>query len=193
VRSRGWISPHGEPALRPYCCMKSILRRIRGAFGNAVVWGVAWFTGALAVYGGLSLFGVVGYGFGMVIEAAVNLGIIGAIAGVGFSGFIRWRYRAMSLTEIRPRAFALAGGLASGVLVPAFVVTGRFLTGAPALELGALAVSGLVAAVLGGGTAGASLLAAQSSAAELPAAIQARVPELAPAKDEKDEAGRGAA
>lgn len=160
--------------------MKSILRRIRGTLGNALVWGAAWFTGGVLVYGGLSLLGVAGYGFGMVLEAALNLGIIGGVAGVGFSGFIRWRYRAMSIAEISPRAFAIAGGLASGVLIPGFVVVGRFLTGVPALELGALAISGLVAAVLGGGTAGATLAAAQSATAELPPAAKAGVAELGP-------------
>lgn len=147
--------------------MGSLFRRIRGSVGNAVVWGATWFAGAFVAYGGLSLFGVLGYGLGAVLEASLNLGIIGAAAGLGFSGFVRWRYLAKSLADLRLGSFAAAGALGAGIFVPVIVALGRVLTGAPALDVSTLASSGLVAALLGGSTAGISLAAAQSGQDQL--------------------------
>lgn len=158
--------------------MRSFLRRVRATLGNAVLWGVAWFTGAFLAYGGLSMLGVLGYGLGMVAEAALNIGIIGGVAGLAFSGWIRLRYVDRELSDIRPWSFGLSGALASAFLVPTFVALGRILTGAPALDLTTLLVSGLVAAILGGGTATGSLAAAQMAAGELEPGPRDRVAQV---------------
>jgi hypothetical protein len=127
--------------------MRSFLRRIRATLGNGVLWGIAWFAGSFLAYGGLSLLGVLGYSLGTVAEAALNIGIIGGLAGLGLSAWIRVRYVERTLSEIRLRSFGVSGALASGILVPAIVVLGRFLTVAPPLDGMALLVSGAVAAV----------------------------------------------
>ena len=148
--------------------MKSLLRRIRGALGTALTWGAGWFIGGAGLYGLFALLGVGPSGMEAVLQAAVNLGILGSVAGLGFASFVRLRYAGRGLTGISTRWFGLSGGAAAAGLVLGTVVVGRFLTGVPSLDWITLAVSGVVAAALGGATATASIVAAKSAAGALP-------------------------
>ena len=124
------------------------------------------------------MLGVSGYGLGMIAQAALNIGIVGGVAGVAFSAWIRLRYVDADLAAIRLRSFGLSGALASGILVPTVVVIGRVLTGAAPLDAMTLFVSGAVAAILGGGTASGSLAAAQAASDQLESGAEGKASQV---------------
>lgn len=142
--------------------MNSFFKRIRGAIGTALTWGAGWFVGGLGMYGLFGLMGVGPAGVAAILQAALNLGILGGIVGLGSAGFIRLRYAGRSLQDISTLWFGLGGGVASSALIVATVVVGRFLTGAPVVSWTTIAASAGVAAVLGGLTAAASLTVAKA-------------------------------
>ena len=139
-----------------------IIRRLRGAVGNALVWGGAWFVSALTIFGVLRLIGVAHSGL---LEGAVRgaamFAVMGTIAGGVFSTFIGWRYRGRRLSEINWVRFGISGGIVTGLFVPSFIVVMRFLSGDPFLPVQFLLFNGAVGAVLGGVAAGATLKLAQ--------------------------------
>ncbi|MEM7416481.1 MAG: hypothetical protein AAF389_13335 [Gemmatimonadota bacterium] len=147
--------------------MRSLLRQIRGALGTALTWGLGWFLGGLGLYGLFGVLGVGGTGVSAVLQAAVNLGIIGGIAGLGFAAFIRIRYAGRALTDISTGWFGIGGGVASAVLVLGTVAIGRLLTGASTLEPATIAASAGVAATLGAITAASSLAVAKAAAGQI--------------------------
>ena len=149
--------------------MRQLLRRIRGTVGNAVAWGVGWFVSTFAAYGSLYLFGALPptYSWGLILEAALNFGIIGSVAGTAFSGFIRVKYFDRDLSALSVGRSGMAGAVVAGLFVPAFISLGRFLTGVPWLGLEPLILGGVLAAALGGATAAGSLRLAQGAAPEL--------------------------
>ena len=64
----------------------NIWRHLRGAIGNAVVWGGAWAASAMVVFGVLRVTGVLSQGnVGDALFVAARFGIVGAIASVAFS------------------------------------------------------------------------------------------------------------
>lgn len=147
-----------------------VFRRLRGALGNALVWGVGWFTAAFGMFAALRLFGILpaapfweAYG-----EEAIKFGVVGGMAGGAFSSFIRWRYHGRRLSNISWVRFGIGGGVVTGLFVPAFIVVMRLLSGDPFLPLEALLSNGLVGAVFGGVAAGGSLKVAQFGDTLLP-------------------------
>ena len=129
--------------------MKKWLRRIRGAVGMGLTWGVAWF-GA-----GVALLLVVGVGAADV-PFPLGFGLLGFLAGVTFSGVLgivegRRRFDQMSL----PR-FAVWGGV-GGLLLSGIFVLATGLGG----EM--LVVLGPVFALSGAGCAAGSLALARTA------------------------------
>jgi hypothetical protein len=127
--------------------MKKWLRRIRGAIGMGLTWGVAWFTA------GIVLALIVGFDAADV-PFPLGFGFLGFLSGITFSGVLglmegRRRFDQMSL----PR-FATWGG-AGGLLF-----AGLFVLAAD-LGLNALVVLGPVFALAGGGCAAGSLALAR--------------------------------
>jgi hypothetical protein len=127
--------------------MKKWLRRIRGAVGMGLTWGVAWF-GA-----GVALLLVVGVGAADV-PFPLGFGLLGFLAGVTFSGVLgivegRRRFDQMSL----PR-FAVWGGVGGLLLSGAFVLA----TGPG----GEVLLLGPVFALSGAGCAAGSLALART-------------------------------
>ena len=128
--------------------MKKWLRRIRGAVGMGLTWGVAWF-GA-----GVALLLVVGVGAADV-PFPLGFGLLGFLAGVTFSGVLgivegRRRFDQMSL----PR-FAVWGGVGGLLLSGTFVL---------ATGLGwEVLVLGPVFALSGAGCAAGSLALARTA------------------------------
>ena len=127
--------------------MNKWLRRIRGAVGMGLTWGVAWF-GA-----GVALLLVVGVGAADV-PFPLGFGLLGFLAGVTFSGVLgivegRRRFDQMSL----PR-FAVWGGVGGLLLSGMFV----WATGPG----GELMVVGPVFALSGAGCAAGSLALART-------------------------------
>jgi hypothetical protein len=95
--------------------MQKWLRRIRGAIGMGLTWGLAWF-GA-----GMVLLLIVGFGAADV-PFPLGFGVLGFFAGVSFSAVLvlvegRRRFDQMSLPRFA--AWGGVGGLAlSGIFVP---------------------------------------------------------------------------
>ncbi len=159
--------------------MKSFLRRLRGAVGNATVWGTAWFAWTLALFTSEELFGGLASPFPwlFILKMAGIIGVTGFLTGGAFSAFLGFAYRDQPLLEIRVRRFALGGAIIAGLLSPviAWVLTG---TG---IALGNLIGVGYLAALLGGVTAGATIKLAQRAARKLAGAA---IDELETEQDE---------
>ena len=96
--------------------MKTILKRLRGAIGNAVIWGAAWFGITLAL---LSILYVAGdsplMSWELVLRGASSMGATGFLAGGGFSAFLALAYRDRRLLDINTGWFALGGAVVAGV------------------------------------------------------------------------------
>jgi hypothetical protein len=151
----------------------NVIRRLRGAVGNALVWGGAWFVSALAIFGVLRLTGVAqAASVESVVRMAAMFAVMGTIAGAVFSTFIGLRYQGRRLSEISWVRFGISGGIVTGLFVPSFIVLMRFLSGDPFLAVRFLLVNGAVGAVLGGVAAAATMKLAQMGDRLLPGRSQ---------------------
>jgi hypothetical protein len=148
--------------------LSKIVRLIRGAVGNALVWGGAWFASSLAIFATLKLTGVAHAPWDAALRGAAMFAVMGTITGTAFSTYIGWRYRGRRLAEINWVRFGISGGILTGLFVPTFISFMRFISGDPVLPLQALAFNGAVTAVLGGVAAAASLKLAQLGEKRLP-------------------------
>ncbi len=142
-----------------------LFRRLRGAVGNALVWGAGWFAFATVLFGLRQLFGAASPDDSWldVIRTAARFGVMGTIAGGAFSSFIGLWYRGRRVSEINWVKFGLGGGVVTGLFVPTFIVVMRLISGDDFLPLRHLAFNGLVGAVLGGAAAAVSMKVAQLS------------------------------
>ena len=149
--------------------MRNVLKRLRAALGNAVVWGLGWFGASAATFSFLHLTGLLtDFTWSAVLESATNFGIIGFVAGAAFAGFIRLAYHGRELLEVSRVRFALGGTMLPALLVPALIVVGRLLTSVAPLPLDMLATSGVWAGLFGGVTAAGSLELARHASRALP-------------------------
>lgn len=154
--------------------MENTIRRIRGAVGNAVVWGTAWAGLGLVAFAALKLTDTLPASVSWLdsLVIAGRLGMVGGIAGGAFSAFIGLVYRGRRLAEISAMRFGAGGGLMAGLFVPAFMTFGRLVSGDGFLPLQPLLVDGLLATVFGGVAAGVSMKLAQRADPLLPRASQ---------------------
>ncbi len=154
--------------------MKSWLRKLRGAFGNALTWAGAWALGGL----GLATFiyvvgpGLDGLPFWEIAPVLVfRAGVWGFVSGALFSGALAAFHRRRTLKELKPGVMALWGA-AAGLLIPSVVVGARVVTGA--WPLSAELVGSLLFIFGGLGTvtaAGSILLARGPSAPRIPKSV----------------------
>lgn len=142
---------------------RSIFRRLRGAVGNAMVWGAGWAALAYGVCAALHVAGVMPSPTWWLdgIMVAGRFGIVGAIAGGAFSAVVGLGFRGQRLAEIGWVRFGLGGGLATGVFLPTFLSVMRVLTGDTVLSPAQFLSNGLVGMAFGGIVAAASLRLAQ--------------------------------
>jgi len=170
----------------------SIVRRLRGAFRNALVWGVAWFAVAVVLIAALRAFGVPSGGFTWAgaLFLAFRFGVIGFIAGGVFSSVIRLLYHGRRLSEISWVRFGLLGGIATGLFVPVFLQAMNLLSGDGLVPWKLVLDDGLWTAVFGGAAAAGSLRLAQYADAALAGGSQDRVARLEGA-DRPAAGGRG--
>jgi len=142
--------------------MTRFLRRIRGALGNALTWGVAWFAGGLAITTAAFLTGLypASAGWWVAFAIAKAVGVTGFITGGAFSLYLGIVHRDRQLHELRAGRLALAGAVIAAVLSVSLLV----LNGGLILPIQALVGDGLIAALLGAVTAGGTIRLSQRAA-----------------------------
>ena len=137
-------------------------RRLRGALGNALVWGAGWSAAAFAVMVTMRLAGAMSDASWLQMFAlAVKFGVIGTIAGGAFSAVIGLVYRGRRLSEINWIRFALGGAVVTGVFVPLFLQTMNLLSGDGLVPWALVTDDAVLTAVFGGVAAACSLRLAQ--------------------------------
>ncbi len=145
-----------------------ISRRLRGALGNALVWGVGGFSLAVLVPLVLRVLGVLP---GLTLEAvlffAFRAGIVGAAAGGAFSAFISFFFRGRRLADLSWVRFGITGGVVAGVFVPVFLQLMNLLSGDGLVPMGLVLDDAPLAALFGGVAAGGTLKLAQHAEAQL--------------------------
>lgn len=106
--------------------MKTIIRRLRGALGNALVWGAFWFGAGFILISGVYLFGpgdqYWSLYFGNALRFATYVGLMGGVAGGAFSAYIATTFRNKGIEDLSPIRLALGGGLIS-ILMTLVVIT----------------------------------------------------------------------
>src|SRR3954470_15795776 len=110
----------------------NIVRRLRAAAKNAVMWGIAWAALGFVAIIALRTIGVFVPARVTVLDAigmSLKFGVMGGITGAAFSVFISLFYRGQSLSEISWVRFGVGGGIVAGVFVPAFLVIANLLSG----------------------------------------------------------------
>ena len=150
---------------------ENILRRLRGAFGNALVWGAGWVTVGVALLATLRVVGVLSFSWAELFGFAVRLGIVGAVAGGAFS-VVRLLYHGRRLSEIGWVRFGIGGGVVTGLFVPLFLQTMNLLSGDELVPWELVLDDALWTAVFGGAVAGGSLKLAQLADALSPGRSQ---------------------
>lgn len=125
-------------------------RRIRGAIGMGVTWGLAWF-GA-----GIALLLVVGPGAADV-PFPIGFGVLGFLAGVTFSGVLRIAEGRRRFGQMSLRRFA-GWGAVGGLLLSGIVAVVATLAGDATPEM---LVMGPVFALSGAASAAGSLALAR--------------------------------
>lgn len=136
--------------------------RLRGAVGNALVWGAGWFAAALAVAGTLRLIGVApGIAWFDVLGVAIRVGVVGVFAGAAFAGAIAVLYRGRDVSEISAARFGVGGGLVSALFIPPFLQLLNILSGTGPIPWSLLLDDVPMVTLLGGLAAGGSVKLAQ--------------------------------
>lgn len=137
--------------------MRSLLRRLRGALGNALTWSVTWFVGAVM----LSPL-IVWATPWSVLRFVVSMPWLGALAGVGFSVYLGAVARRTLLPDLRSGRIALGAGSVMGMATLAIGVAVSALSGNPLPWVGASALA-LFVGTLSGASALASVRLAQGA------------------------------
>ncbi len=144
--------------------MLTILQRLRGALGNALVWGGAWFGAGFVLSTGFYLFrrGLGAMPLQLFLEGALRdasaLGLIGFLTGGAFSVYVAAVFRNRRIEEVSTARFALGGGLVAVLL--SLIGFGLF-TGYDAVLVQDVVIPLSVAAAFGGLTGFNSLKLAQ--------------------------------
>jgi hypothetical protein len=146
----------------------NILKRLRGFFGTALVWGAGWMIAGSALLFTLRLVGVLTFPWIDLLIFAVRIGIVGSVTGAAFSIVIRFLYHGRRLSEINWVRFGLGGGIVTGLFVPLFLQTMNLLSGDGLVPWELVLDDGLWTAVFGGVSAGGSLKLAQLADPLLP-------------------------
>ena len=105
--------------------IKNIFRRLRGAFGNALVWASTWFLAAFPLSAvNFLIFGFWGSApfWPSALGMAQTLAGLGLFGGAGFSLYLSFAGRNRRLKELKPGWVALGTGIVVGLLVPLFGV-----------------------------------------------------------------------
>ncbi|MDP3675881.1 MAG: hypothetical protein Q8R44_12435 [Novosphingobium sp.] len=158
----------------------NIFRRLRGALGNALVWGVGWFTAAFAGFAVLRVAGILPetLSWAQGLGVAIRFGIVGVFAGGAFSSVIRLLYHGRRLSEISWVRFGIGGAVVTGLFVPVFLQTMNLLSGDGLVPWELVLDDGLGTAAFGGVAAAVSLKLAQRAVTVLPGRSQDQLDRL---------------
>ncbi len=151
--------------------MRSILRKLRGALGTALIWAVVWAVGGLAVATLLYMttdVAVLGPFWELAPGYALRYGLWGLVGGALFSGALATVHGRRTLGELRPAWASLWGGLA-GLLIGAGVVGSLVATGTIPFrsELDGVALALSVFGGIGAATAVGTIMLAQKGTKEI--------------------------
>ncbi|MFN8669934.1 MAG: hypothetical protein U0164_22315 [Gemmatimonadaceae bacterium] len=138
-------------------------RRLRGAIGNALVWGGGFAALGASVFTALKVSGFIYAPMPWLLglEITLKLGLFGAISGGAFAAVIRFAYQGRRLADINWKRFALTAGVATGIFVPLFMQTMNVISGDGMVPWGDVLDDGVLLSVFGAIAAGASLKLAQ--------------------------------
>lgn len=163
--------------------IKNLLRKLRGALGNATVWAATWFLAAFPLH---VLYWVFGVRTGPFWESALGMMLTyaggGFLAGALFSIYLGIAGRNQRLAELKPGRVGLGSALTVGVVIPGMF----WYFGDPQIS----ALSGIIISstigVFAGGTALAQVKIAQRSLKAGdgdPETLEAGSEQLLPASD----------
>lgn len=154
----------------------NLSRRLRGAVGNALVWGAGWAACAVVVFAGLKVTGILPASviWPDAILIAARLGFAGGVTGAAFSLIIGMLYRGRRLSQINALRFGAGGAIVAGLFVPTFLQTMNLLSGGGMVAMKYVMDDMLLAAAFGGVAAGLSLKLAQRAELLLPGGSQDR-------------------
>ena len=112
--------------------MSGLLRRLRGAVGIGITWGVLWVGVGFALSAVISAIhpGDIGPGEGLGVALPI-LGLVGFLSGLGFAAFLTIAERKTRLSELSLARVALWGLLGSAAIPLLMGTDGSmgFLTG----------------------------------------------------------------
>ena len=150
--------------------MRTLLRRIRGALGTALTWGVMWFAATFALLAVISFLAdgrIMIMPFGKLLPSMVQISgwnaFVGFITGGAFSAYIASNFRARQLEDLSPGRFALGGSLMAVPLTLVVVIWLKVSAIGELPLLHDLFMPMLLSAALGGFTGFGSLKLAQSA------------------------------
>lgn len=144
--------------------MTNLFRRVRGAIGNAVVWGLAWCAGTFALLGTLHLTGFASFPFwAFAIPAAKALAVMGFLSGGAFSVYLSFAGRRKSLSQLSAPLFGLGGGVIGATAVPIIAFGGAVLLGGGVPPIQLLALVGTLGGGFGAATAYGTIRIAQGA------------------------------
>lgn len=125
-----------------------MLKRLRAAIGNSIVWGGAWAMGSVALATVLTWLGFASVPLDLesLLQLATWYGVAGVVAGGAFSTILPLAFRGRDVLTVRSTLFLLGGATAGVLLAP--VLPGPIW----------------IAALLGAGTSGGTLAIAKSAA-----------------------------
>ncbi|MDP2482304.1 MAG: hypothetical protein Q8W45_03395 [Candidatus Palauibacterales bacterium] len=146
--------------------MKKVLRRLRGALGNALVWAVGWFGVGFVLLAGIYLFDGRTYWslfLSNALSFATTMAVTGLVTGGAFSAYIAASFQEDRLEDLSPARFALGGGLVALLTALVFVVGYAAIAGVGLPLLDSLVFPLITSAALGTITGFSSLKLAQRS------------------------------
>lgn len=149
---------------------RDTIRRLRGALGNALIWGAGWSVLAFVGFGTLRLAGIFSpeAPWTYVAGLALRAGMVGFFGGAAFSALVRLLYHGRRLSEINWVRFGIGGGIATGVFVPLFLQAMNLLSGDGLVPWNLVLDDAVWTAAFGAVVSAGSLKLAQRAQAALP-------------------------
>ena len=149
------------------------LTRLRATFRNSVVWGLAWGAFGTAGASAMRFIDKIPLGKALIdgLGMGIRIGIMGAIAGAVFFGYISIAYRGKRLSEISWLRFGLGGAAVAGLFVPGILQTLNFLTG-ELVPWHLVMDDAVYSALFGGITAAGTMILAQRDEAAHPVTVE---------------------